>query len=166
MQNIKFKVLRSNDGRGSNIEIEITLFKFSFQNVKFYITYAQNNKCESMQQFYEYIKTFLKNSLIEKHLSEPELKHQMFIFISFNGELQFTKDELKLIPQKLSKKWNFFHLFDPMYSDDNKLTVWCMTNSRFGNIKENKNVNQFMDFETYFSLISRFHPKWINFKNA
>ena len=166
MQNIKFKVLRSNDGRGSNIEIEITLFKFSFQNVKFYITYAQNNKCESMQQFYEYIKTFLTNSLIEKHLSEPELKHQMFIFISFNGELQFTKDELKVIPQKLSKKWNFFHLFDPMYSDDNKHPVWCMTNSRFGNIKENKNVNQFMDFETYFSLISRFHPKWINFKNA
>jgi putative transposon-encoded protein len=156
-------LLRTNDQKESASHIELTLFKLNLNKTYIYICYIQNNKCNDIDDFYTYVKKFLQNSVQEKCLSESELKSQVLLLVTHCNGIKLREKDVNHVSLKLKSKWNFLQVFD--VSDVN-FPMWCLTNSKLflsNDKKTSNNVN--VDYEKYFSLISRYLPIWLNFKN-
>jgi hypothetical protein len=109
------------------------------------------------------VKKFLQNSVQEKCLSESELKSQVLLLVTHCNGIKLREKDVNHVSLKLKSKWNFLQVFD--VSDVN-FPMWCLTNSKLflsNDKKTSNNVN--VDYEKYFSLISRYLPIWLNFKN-
>ncbi len=115
------------------------------------------------EDFYNYVKSFLKHSVQEKCLTETELTSQTIIMLTSTNTIRFSNKDLTYFSNKIKGKWNFMKLFDAI---DLNYPIWCLTNSKLIVSSEmNSRFSENADYENYFSLVSRFLPLWLHFKN-
>ena len=106
---IGLEVLKTNDDRGSNVDLELTLFKFYFQNSWLFICFVQNNSCKDIKDFYNYVKTFLKHSVQENCMTEIELTNQTTLMFTCNYAFKFSDKEVTYLNNKLKAKWKLLN---------------------------------------------------------
>ena len=81
-----------------------------------------------------------------------------------NDAFKFSDKEVTYFNNKLKTKWKFIKLSDMI---DLNYPIWLLTNARhlLSLGKNSKISNENIEYENYFSLVSRFLPLWVNFKN-
>ena len=77
-----------------------------------YVCFIQNNQCKDINDFYQYVKKFLQNSVQEKCMSESELKSQVLLLLTHCNDIKLKEKDVNHVT-------NFINIYFQLFIMEN-----------------------------------------------